>query len=371
MKDGFITQVLVNIAFFGGLFFGGWAFPYLLPIHNQTLLAVINGNLVLLFAIGLAIMAFNLGRRLHLSFSKSWLHQLETGLSVIFSICSGLIAAWLIASMIGRLPFEGLSNSANDALIVQFLDQHLPPIPAVFAEFDRQLNPNSSHVVFIRTPFQTQQYVPIGSPTLDNVAAAAQYSAVRITSFGCGGIVSGSGFVAAPDLVLTNAHVIAGVHRPIVKYGTQSYAGIPVLYDSNTDLAALRLTGLKAKPLTLFNGHVAPDTTTVLLGYPGGNYTPSLAVVLSETQLLTANLYGVGTVDRQIYELKAVIDPGSSGGPMLLPNGQVAGVIFAKPNGTGNYAYALSSTSIRSEVQQAKQATRRVSTGTCLSSVNN
>lgn len=371
IKDGFITQFLMSICFFGGLFLAGWVFPHLLPIHNHTLLTIVNGNLVLVFAMFSGIAGFRLGRYLGFTFAQSWQRRIETGLSVILSLCAGLIAVWLIASMIGRLPFAGFSNSANDSLIVEFLDQRLPPIPAVFAEFDRQLNPNNPPESFIRTPFQTEQNAPIDASAVSGVAATAQYSTVRITSFGCGGIVSGSGFVIAPNLVLTDAHVIAGVHRPIVKYGTQSYAATPVLYDSNNDLAALRLTGLNAKPLTIFSGSVGAGTTAVLLGYPGGNFTVSPAAVLGEAQLFTTNLYGVGTVYRQVYEMKSVIGPGSSGGPMLLLNGQVAGIVFAKPNTVGNYAYALTSTSMRNELQQAKESTRRVNTGACLSSVNN
>jgi S1-C subfamily serine protease len=366
IKNGFITLALVSIFFFAGLFLSGWIFPHLLPIHDRTLLTIVNGNLVLLAGIGLAVVGFRLGHYFHITFKKAWQLRLETGISVFLSLCIGLIVIWLITSMIGRLPFEAFSNSVNDSLIVQFLDEHLPTIPAVFAEFNRELNPNSPPQIFIRTKFQVERYTPINSTAVNNIAATAEYSTVRITSFGCGGIVNGSGFVIAPDLVLTNAHVVAGVHRPIIKYGNQSYAGVPVLYNSNLDLAALRLTGFKAKPLSIYNKQVSPGATAVILGYPGGNYTISPATVIDKTQLLTTNLYGVGTVNRQVYELQAMIGPGSSGGPMLLLNGQVAGIVFAKP-AIGNYAYTLTSISLRSEIQQAKSSTRRVSTGTCLS----
>ena len=367
MKAGFVTQFLVNACFFGGLFLGGWLFPYLLPIHDRTLLTIVNGNLVLVFAVYLAIKGFDLGRYIHFSFGKSRPHQLETGLSVLSSLVFGLAAVWLIASMIGRLPFEGFSNSANDSLIVQFLDRHLPPIPAVFAEFNKQLNPNSPPQIFNRTNFQTERYQPIASSAIKSAAAEDERSIVRITSFGCGGIVTGSGFVVAPDLVLTNAHVIAGVHRPIVKYGTQSYAGTPVLYDSSLDLAALRLSGLAAKPLTIFNGEVDAGTTVAVIGYPGGNYTVSPGVVLDNLELFTSTIYGVGTVGRQTYEFKATIAPGSSGGPMVLLDGRVAGIVYAKPASANGYGYALTSKSLLAKLRQAKQSTRRVGTGACLS----
>jgi uncharacterized protein YacL len=99
------------------MFLGGWLFPHLLPIHSQTLLTIVNGNLVLIFAIVMAIIGFHLGQYLHISFTKRRLRYIENALSVILSLSFGLIAIWLITSMIGRLPFAGFSNSANDSLI--------------------------------------------------------------------------------------------------------------------------------------------------------------------------------------------------------------------------------------------------------------
>jgi len=274
---------------------------------------------------------------------------------------------WLIASLVGRLPVVGLGNSANDSLIVQNLDQYLPPIPAVFAVFGRQIDPNSPPRVFIKTKTQVKAYIPINSPAIQAVAAKTESSIVRITSFGCGGIISGSGFVVAPDLVMTNAHVIAGTHRPIIKYGTQSYEGVPILFSQSMDVTILHVKGLPANPLTLLNRKVADNTPVAVLGYPGGNYTALPGIVIDEQLIQSSNLYGVGAFGRQVYEVKAGVAEGSSGGPMIVENGKVAGVIFAKSTSANAYGYALTSTSLQNQVQQAQISTRRVSTGTCIS----
>jgi S1-C subfamily serine protease len=366
--DGFVTQFLVYACFFGSLFLGGWLFPHLLPIHNQTTLTIVNANLVLIFAILLAFVGFEFGRYLHYSFLSKRLHWLETGLSIVLSFAAGLVAVWLIGSMIGRLPFEGFSNSANDALIVQALDQHLPPVPAVFAEFNHQLNPNNSPQIFTHTKFQTQQLLPATSPMVRQAAAMAERSVVRVTSFGCGGLVSGSGFVVAPNLIITSAHVVAGVHRPIVKYGSRSYAATPVLFDADLDLAALRVTDLKATPLNFINKDINDSTQVIILGYPGGNYTVAPGLILDEVWLSGTNIYGIDSIDRLIYEVQVSLQSGNSGGPMILPNGQVAGIIFGKATQTdqNSYGLALPSTEILDEVQQAQTSTRPISAGACL-----
>ncbi len=367
IKDGLATQVLANAGFFGGLFLGGWLFPHLIAIPDKNLRAIISGNLVIAFAIVAGFFGFRLGRYLHILFGKGWLHQMESYLSVLFSVVFGLLGVWLLAAMIGSLPFEGFSNSANDSLIVQTLDRNLPPVPAVVAEFYRQVNYNGPHDIFLKTSAQVERYVPISSPAIKAAAAEDESAIVRITGFGCGGILSGSGFAAEPDLVITDAHVIAGIHRPIIKYGTQSYVGVPVFFDSSLDLAALRVPRLHAKPLQFFGGDVMVGTAVGVLGYPENDYTVLPGVVAAEQPDLSPNIYGVGSFERQIYGIEAAIENGSSGSPMILADGRVAGIIFAKDSSANGFGYALASSGLLVKLQQAKQSTNRVGTGICAS----
>jgi len=365
IKQGFVVQFLMSVGFFGGIFLGGWLFPHILRIHDPTIRAVANGNLVLIFAVFLSIVGYSYGQKIHFAMGKTRPHEIEVGVGVVYSIVVGLVVVWLVASLIGRLPFAGFSNSANDSLIVQVLDNYLPPVPAVFAEFNKQLNPNAPPQTYIKNGFQLQYAQATPSPALQSAATIDQDSVVRIASFGCGGIVTGTGFVVGPQLVMTNAHVLAGVERPIVKYGMQSYVGTPLLFDPNLDLAILKVPHLNVPPLTLRNTLVNNGTQSVLLGYPNGNYTVAPAVVLGETQLETTGIYGIGTVIRAVYELSGNIGPGSSGGPMVMSNGQVAGVVFARPQGAGNYAYVLTSQSVIPRLEQAEHSNRKVSTGVC------
>jgi S1-C subfamily serine protease len=366
-KAGLLTHLLLIVGFFGGLFFGGWLFPHLLPLHDATLKTIINENLVLLFSVYLGAKGYDLGKYLDYKFKKIWLHKLDIGLGVIFNICFGLIVIWLVASMIGRLPFAGLSNSANNSLIVQLLDNHLPPIPAVFLVFNRAVNPNNPAEVFVHANQQVEVYEPISSPSLNAAAIKAGNSMVRVTSFGCGDLLSGSGFVVAPNVIITNAHVIAGAHRPIIKYGSQSYAGTVVLFNPNLDLAAIRVSGLIAPSLTLDKQEVMAGTPVVALGYPNGNYSMLAGVVRDEQVVYGSDIYGVGAFGREIYEVQAQIQQGSSGGPLILQDGQVAGVVFARSGSIKDDGFALDSQSLFSSFSQAEHSTRRVGTGVCVS----
>ena len=363
---GFITQLFVIIGFFGGLILSGFIFPHIIPVKDHTTLAIVNGNLVLIVALFFSFTGYQLGGKIHYAFGKSWSHTTEKCFSVIFSVIFGLLAVWLIASMIGRLPFEGLSNSANDSVIVQQLDQRLFPIPAVFEEFGKQFNPNIQPKIFVKSQYQVQQNIPLSSSLLQLAAQQANKSVVRITSFGCGGLVSGSGFVVGKDLILTNAHVIAGVKRPIVKFGTQSYAAVPVLFNSSEDIALLRIHHLNEPQLQLLKDQVKNNTSVIIAGYPGGNFSAIPGLVLETVQLVVPNLNGYGSTTRQSYEVQANTSEGVSGGPMILEEGKVGGIIFARSQSINNHAFVITSQSIYKEVNRAQNEKIRVNTGVCL-----
>lgn len=362
---GLTKQLFVTAGFFGGLFLAGWLFPHLLPIHDRTILTLVNGNLVLLFALYAAVRSFDLSRRFHLSLKNSRLAWVESALGIGVGIVGMLLTVWLLAATIGRLPFAGFSNSADDAYIVQTLDHHLPAVPAVLAEFNRLVDANTSPQIFVQTGSPAGTALPSLQP-LQAAINRATLSTVRITSFGCGGIVSGSGFVVGPDLVATNAHVIAGVHRPIIKAAGRSLAGTPVLFDTRLDFALLHVPGLGLRPLPLAIRDVAVGTPVAVLGFPDGNFAVASGVIRNNFTVFGRNIYDEGVVGRDTYEVQTAVDYGSSGGPMIVRSGEVAGVMFAKSNDVSGYGYAFSTVSLSVAIQRTEQSSRSVSTGTCL-----
>lgn len=364
IQMGIYSQLGAVLGFFLGLFFAGWLFPHLLGfIDDRTLLTLINVNLVLIFAFYCGLKGYDLGTKLHSKSKSKKPKSIESFTGVIVAVISVLIIAWLVGATIGRLPFEGLSNSASDAYIVQKMNHHMPPVPAVLAEFNRLVDPNSE-------PYNFEEGKSIPKVAYSQAefekAKGAGESVVRITSFGCGGIAAGSGFTFAPELVATNAHVIAGVKRPIVKYQGRSYEGVPVLFDKGLDMAVVKVKGLPARPLSLDKQHITDGSTVAVLGYPGGNYTAIPGVVRNDIQLFGRNIYDLGVFNRDVYEIQTNVEPGSSGGPIVTSSGKVAGVIFAKSDEIDGYAYALTAEGISHNTDRAQKLKQRVSTGACL-----
>jgi S1-C subfamily serine protease len=369
IRIGGAVELCTVGGFFAGLFLAGWLFPHVLPIHDHTLRTIINGNAVLLAAILAAIEGNRLGHRIRISLSKGRWHRIESDFGFISAV-SVLVIVWLVAPTIGRLPFAGFSNSVDDSLIVQTLENKLPSGPVILALFNRQIDPNSSPKLFTPPPSKPQAGFEFSPADFQAAETSSMTSVVRITGFGCGGIESGSGFVVGKDLIATNAHVVAGVTRPIIKYNTHSYTAVPVLFDANLDFAVLRISdstnNFHAPSLTLALHNVSPGATIATIGYPDGDYAAVPGIIRNNFPIFGRNIYNFGVINRDVYQVQTSIDAGSSGSPIVLSDGRVAGIIFAKDQSIDQYAYALSSPNLLSRVQQAEKSYRRISTGPCL-----
>jgi S1-C subfamily serine protease len=199
--------------------------------------------------------------------------------------------------------------------------------------------------------------------------AAARDSIVKIsgTAAACNRQVEGTGFVYAPEHVVTNAHVVAGVREPQVQVGGTGRA-LPahvVAYDPKRDLAVLFVPRLEAGALR-FDRSAVRGSGAVVAGFPrGGPYAVVAARVREQLQARGRDIYGRSQVTRDVFSLYSTVQPGNSGGPLLSPAGRVYGVVFAKSVDDPNTGYALTVEEVRPVTDAAASATSPVSTGGC------
>jgi S1-C subfamily serine protease len=202
---------------------------------------------------------------------------------------------------------------------------------------------------------------------VSRAAAAGQPGTVRIVGQGCGVLVEGSGFVAADHYVVTNAHVVAGIRAPNVQKNGESQAAIPVLFDPKMDIAVLYVGDTPGTVLSLDRKDAKRGAGGAVLGYPGGGpFHVEPAAVLQEIQAVGRDIYGRAKVTRSVLELQSEVRPGNSGGPLVLADGTVAGVVFAGSITDQEIGYALTSSEVLPLLQRAEGETDRVGTGSCV-----
>jgi S1-C subfamily serine protease len=199
-------------------------------------------------------------------------------------------------------------------------------------------------------------------------------STVQVAGSGCGVIQEGSGFVAAPGIVVTNAHVVAGIASVFVIDSTGRHATKTLLFDPRLDIAVLRVPGLAAPPATIDPAVVGRGTTAVVLGYPGGGaFTDRKAGVAAAFEAVGLDIYGTSQTTREIYELDAIVLPGNSGGPLVasgdkaIADGTVIGVVFARSTTNSQVGYALAMPAVNADIARAETRTTTVGTGGCIS----
>ena len=210
----------------------------------------------------------------------------------------------------------------------------------------------------------TSPPVALDDPALQQ--AAASVARVSGVAYACGTGMSGTGFVVAPDRIVTNAHVVAGVDAPVVELpGQPAREGRIVYFDEVDDLAVIAVDQLGVAALPL-SSTLAAGASAVVQGYPyGGPFTMVAANVLSVGTAPIPDIYGTSTAARDIYALEAEVRPGNSGGPLLTGAGQVAGVVFARGEDDAQRGYAMTMAELEPVAARAPELTDPVVPGRC------
>jgi hypothetical protein len=325
-RQGLIVGTLTLIGFAVGAFAGSRIGPLVLNQGSESpyapLCAALGALLIgALTAVTLESLALGLrarlvkGKGLHLADGAG-------GAALVASVALGLV--WVFGAVALHAPGTAqLRVDVQRSLILRSLNEVLPPTGSVLNALDR-VDPAPS-IVGPATPVAA----PDPSIASDPDVIRAGASVVRVLGTACGLGVEGSGWVAAPGLVVTNAHVVAGEDDTTVT--TQEGASLdatPVLYDPENDLALLRIgADLPALP-------IAPDpksgTAAAVLGYPeNGPYAVAPARLGETRDTISDDSYGRGPIHRPISSLRGSVRSGNSGGPLVDGRGRVLGTVFA------------------------------------------
>src|SRR5664280_265969 len=365
---GGVVQVLTFGGFLVGLYLGAllasvtvrWA-------HAQSA----RTALALVTMLGVAILCGMVGRIVgNLVFRRvhhGVLGSIDAAFGVLVAVVASLLAAWLLANTLVNSSSLTLNASISRSRIIRSPDGVLPAPPSVFSQVQSFLSSEGFPPVFAQ--FAPASAGPVALPDnaqLQEAVARAGASTVKIVGDGCGQIQEGSGFVVGPGLVVTNAHVVAGIAHPSVEDDAGSHSTQVISFDPAYDLAVLRVGGLTEASLALDPTDVPRGTKAAVLGYPGGGpFQVAPAGVMAGFEAEGRDIYGQGLTVRQVYEIQAMVRPGNSGGPLVEPDGQVIGVVFSRSTTNGDIGYALTSTGVLPRVVRAAASSGTVGTGQC------
>jgi len=379
-RQGFIIGVLSFAGFIGGGAIGAAFGPRIARAITvnpawQAVAAIIVVFLAAMIGQLLAS-AVGVAMRSRLTWRPATVVDSVGGAAV--SAIAVLLIAWLIGSAVAYAPFPVISRQVNDSAVLRVVDHLMPPAAnLMFSDFRSLLASGPYAQVFGALGAEGALAVaPPNDAVLHSAGlASAASSIVKVEGIApsCSHRIEGSGFVFAPDHVLTNAHVVAGVTEgldggtggPNVFASSGTFSGRVVLYDPQRDIAVLYVPGLNA-PALHFAGPATVGDEAIVAGYPlDGPFTAVAARIGDSERATGPDIYQSAQVTRQIYSIRALVQPGNSGGPLLSPRGTVDGVVFAAAISVPDTGYALTASEVESDAAAGANATGRVSTEGC------
>lgn len=286
------------------------------------------------------------------------LHKLDgiLGAGIGAAIC--LVLVWFGSAVIAAIPSSGIQQGVRDSRIITWLDDTLPPATSTMRWLENSLAqtqiPDIVRDLESNTPKSDAPLPDVGR--FNDIVAHARTSVVEIEGRSCSGIGVGSGFVAREGIVVTNAHVVAGMKNPYIQDDNGRHRAEIIGFDPDLDVAILRVENLAGTPLSIVDSRVENGTPGIVLGYPGGGpFAARPAVITERFTALGQDIYGEKPGRRDVYALKSDIEQGNSGGPLLDVNGRVYGVIFARSTTHENTGYALTTPAVLNVLRTAQQ----------------
>lgn len=345
-----------------------WSIPLVAPTfagweYRSLVLAIYAlAVVVALAAVGAAV-----GRRLRRGVDRARLAPLDRVLGGVVSTVVAALVLLLSAGTVTTSGMPGVASAIGSSRVLAVIDALTPPA------VDTALSELRGFIVEEGIPRVGELLAPEVEPTAPPVAlddpelqrAAASVARISGTAYACGASLTGSGFVAAEDLVVTNAHVVAGVEAPYVELpGGTAREGRVVFFDPADDIAVIAVDDLGGEPLPIAEPLPAGSAVAVQ-GYPlGGPFRSGQAFILSAGQAPVADIYDTGSALRDIYAMDADVRPGNSGGPVLSEAGEVVGVVFARGDDDQRRGYAMTSRELADALQVSADADA-VPSGAC------
>lgn len=368
--QGFVTGAFATAGLLLGGLFGVWLAPMALGDATPSLLVSLGALFIVILSasLGQALLQY-LGAKIRDRITWQPIRALDAVGGAALSAAAVLLVAWALGVAVSGTRIGAITPLVRSSTVLSEVDQVLPTSAGgVLQAFNNVVG--TSFFPRYLEPFAPERIVEVqpGPHRLlkdpDVVNAADSVLKVR-GSNSCGRGVEGSGFLYASGHLMTNAHVVAGVQHPEVLLGDNSVPAKVVYYNPDIDVAVLSFDSGDT-PTLGFDQGAQPRDGVAILGYPqDGPYDVETGRIRSEQRLRSPNIYGDGTVIRQVFSLRGLVRPGNSGGPIVDSAGDVVGVVFAASVTDQETGYALTAGQVARSATLGLDGDAEVSTGDC------
>ena len=358
MQRGLILSAFSLAGLALGAYVGARVAPYLLSGGAESVWTPVAGLVGAVLGAGiLQVAAVLAGSYLRGGLRVTPLRVIDSLGGFLLGIVTGLAIVWVCTAVVLQRPTQtALRRDVQRSWIVQRLDSALAP-KTLF------------HLLSAIDPFQsiTGPSAPALPPSVgvlrNHRIRASLTRVVKVLGTACGFDVEGSGWVARRNLVVTAAHVVAGERTTYVEFPGDpvQHVATVVVFDVHNDIAVLRLSDKRARPLPLADPR--DGASVAIVGYPLDGPLTAIPGRLGRTaNAFTKDALGNGPVPRAITAVAGRVQHGDSGGPVIDTRGYVEGTIFAAKKGSPS-GYAVPASIIRTDLAQAGR--RAVSTQSC------
>jgi len=328
--------------------------------------------LILAFVVIGEIAGVVLGRAVRGAIRNPTLRIFDSVVGVALQLVLVLTASWLLGTALISSPQPNLAAAVRGSQVIAEVEGVAPSwLRSVPNRLSALWETAGLHDVL--KPFGPTSTVNVDVPdpalATSPVVALTRPSVVKVRGVApsCQKVLEGSGFVVAPNRVMSNAHVVAGSESVTVEVDGQTHDASVVSYDPNADISILDVPNLPSAPLQFAEGEAPSGTDGIVMGYPGGgDFTATPSRVREIIELQGPDIYRSTTVTREVYTVRGTVRQGNSGGPMINRGGKVLGVVFGAAVDDVDTGFVLTANEVARQMAKVGNV-ERVPTGTCIS----
>ena len=374
--SGWRSGALGSLMSFVGVVLGAIAGVMLAP-HIVSHVHSARGKLFTALFLILALVVIGevagvvLGRAVRGSIRSGPFRVIDSVIGVALQLVVVVVAAWLLGSPLATSSQQNLAAAARGSKVITEVDKYAPQwLRSVPKRISALLSTSGLPEVLQPvggTPIQAVD--PPDQSLADGlVVSRSKPSVVKIrgVATACQKVLEGTGFVIAPNRVMSNAHVVAGSDSVTVEAEGKKYDATVVSYDPNADISILDVPNLPQEPLVFAEEPAKTGTDAVVLGYPGGGeFVATPARVREIIELSGPDIYKTTTVNREVYTIRGLVRQGNSGGPMINRAGKVIGVVFGAAVDDNDTGFVMTTDEVSRQLAKIGN-TAKVPTGACV-----